>query len=154
MDEFIALLGEFQTSVYNPNVFCGIGAAIIVFVIEIILLRRYYKLKRNKKREQAIELGHVVKGTRVKKWDDDPYKRRQDSYFHATYMYVVDGTEYKYSYMGKISPPLTVDLYYLKNPKLVFSDLESKKEHFWVIIYIIPLAVAIWVINLLGGVGM
>lgn len=150
MSDFLNLIEEFKTSVFNFNVTCGIIAAVIVFVLEIIFIR-----KRNKtswKIEKAKSLGHVVQGKRIKAWDDDTSGYSVDSWFHATYVFTVDGKEYKCRYLGKVSPPLVTNVYYINSPKKAFVENEYKQNYLSILLYIIPIAVAIVVINCLGGV--
>ena len=150
MSDFLNLIEEFKTSVFNFNATCGIIAAVIVFVLEIIFIR-----KRNKtswKIEKAKSLGHVVQGKRIKAWDDDTSGYSVDSWFHATYVFTVDGKEYKCRYLGKVSPPLVTNVYYINSPKKAFVENEYKQNYLSILLYIIPIAVAIVVINCLGGV--
>ncbi len=147
-EEFTSLLEEFFTSVFNFNVMCGVIAAIIVFIIEIKLMKK--KTKKNKKVEKAKSLGHIVKGKRIKYWADDPHS--VNSWYHATYTYEVDGKEYKYKYMNKVVPPFDVTLYYINSPRKTFTAYEYKQNYSLILYYIIPIAVAIIVINCLGGV--
>lgn len=150
MDDFLNLIEEFKTSVFNFNVTCGIIAAVIVFILEIIIIR-----KRNKtswKIEKAKSLGHVVQGKRIKAWDDDTSGYSVDSWFHATYVFTVDGKEYKCRYLGKVSPPLVTNVYYINSPRKAFVENEYKQNYLSILLYIIPIAVAILVINFLGGI--
>lgn len=150
MSDFLNLIEEFKTSVFNFNVICGIIAAVVVFILEIIFIR-----KRNKtswKIEKAKSLGHVVQGKRVKAWDDDTSGYSVDSWFHATYVFTVDGKEYKCRYLGKVSPPLVTNVYYINSPRKAFVENEYKQNYLSILLYIIPVAVAILVINCLGGV--
>lgn len=150
MSDFLNLIKEFKTSVFNFNVTCGIIAAVAVLILEIIFIG-----KRNKtswKIEKAKSLGHVVQGKRVKAWDDDTSGYSVDSWFHATYVFSVDGKEYKCRYLGKFSPPLVTNVYYIKSPRKAFVENEYKQNYLSILLYIIPIAVAILVINCLGGV--
>ena len=150
MEDFLNLIEEFKTSVFNFNVTCGIIAAVIVFILEIIFIR-----KRNKtswKIEKAKSLGHVTQGKRIKAWDDDTSGYSVDSWFHATYVFTVNGKEYKCHYLGKISPPLVTNVYYINSPRKAFVENEYKQNYLSILLYIIPIAVAILVINCLGGV--
>ena len=149
MDEFTSLLEEFFTSVFNFNVMCGIIAAIIVFIFEIKIMKK--KTKKNKKIEKAKRLGHIVKGKRIKQWDDST-AGSVDFWYYATYTYEVDGKEYKYKFMNKIAPPFEVTLYYINSPRKVFTEYEYKVFSLDILFYIIPIAVAIIVINCFGVV--
>lgn len=150
MNDFLSLIEEFKTSVFNLNVTCGIIAAIVVFTFEIVFIR-----KRNKtswKIEKAKSLGHVAQGRLIKSWDDDTSGYSVDSWFHATYAFTVSGKEYKCRYLGKVSPPMITNVYYISSPRKAFVENEYKRDHLSILLYIIPIAVAIIVINCLGGV--
>ena len=78
MSDFLNLNEEFKTSVFNFNVTCGIIAAVVVFILEVIFIRKHNKT--NWKIEKAKKLGHVVQGKRVKAWDDDTSGCSVDSF--------------------------------------------------------------------------
>ncbi len=144
------IIQEFYNEVFSWNIFCGIIAAIVVFVIEIRFFSK--KGRTNKRIETAKILGHTVDAKRIKAWDDDTSGYSVDSWFHASYEYSVDGKVYKYKYLSKVSPPLVLKLYYKNNPARAFSENEKTQQPLAILIYLVPIAVAIIVVNLLGGI--
>ena len=151
MDEFWDLLNRFMTDVFDLKIFCGIIAAIIVFIIEI-WFDRNHRL-RNRRVEKAISLGHIVKAKRVKAWDDDNTGYDVNSWFHGTYSYEIDGKSYKYRYMSKVFPPHELTLYYINNPRKTFRNENKTKEHSLALLMLfLPITAGILVIYFLGGV--
>lgn len=69
MAELMDLMDRFIEEVFDWRVFCGIVAAIIVFIIEIRLTRNHKPA--NRRAEKAKKMGHVIKAKRVKAWDED-----------------------------------------------------------------------------------
>ena len=150
MEEFLNLIEEFRTTVFNVNVFVGIVAAVLVFIVEISFIRS--RKKRNRRAERAAALGHVVMAKRIEVWDDDPTGANVNSWIHATYVYEVNGKNYQYKYMERAAAPITMKLYYIDNPRRVFSGKEKENGLLSILWYVFPIAVAIIVINLLGGI--
>lgn len=150
MREFIDLMEEFKSSVFNFNVMCGIIAGIVVLIFEIIFIRKY--VKKDRRKENALKKGCVIKAHRISMWDDGTTETSNNFYYHAKYRYDYADRTYTYKYMGKKAPPYEILLYYKKNPRRVWSDLETKHDPFVILFYLIPLAVTITVINVLGGV--
>ena len=150
MGEFVDLINEFFNSVFNINVFIGIAAAIFVLVLEIIYMNKHKKV--NRKVEKAKQLGNVVTAKRVSTWTDNGDGTSMDSWVYATYTYELSGKTYRYKYMKRQFAPVTLTLYYLDNPRKVFTGTEKKNSFFSLFFYLIPMAVAVIIINLLGGV--
>lgn len=150
MEEFLEILEKYRTEVFNFNVFVGIVAAIGVLILEIVWMRK--RTNTNKQIAKAIKKGHVVDATRLKTWNDDITGTNVDSWVYATYSYEVDGKSYQYKYMDRANAPIKLKLYYLDNPHKAFSEKQKKKNIFSLLFYIIPIAVAVIVINLLGGI--
>lgn len=122
---FLERLGQIE---WKFNVAAGMAVVILLFVLEIIWLRKYRP--RNKRVEQAEALGHVVRAKRIQAWDDDLTRTSTSSYVHATYLYEVGGKEYRYNYLKRAAAPLTLTLYYIHNPKRAFMK-EEKPAFFW-----------------------
>ena len=141
MDEFLRLMNEFGTSVFDVKIFCGIIAAILVFIMEIRFMQSHKK--KNRRKEKAIQMGHVVRAKRTQAWDDDTSGYSVDSWYHAAYVYKVDGRTYKYRYLSKVFPPVTLSLYYINNPRRVFTGEEKKSTILSVLFYILPVSVLI-----------
>lgn len=150
MSELIYFIEEYKTSVFNLNVACGIIAAIAVFVIEIIWMRKH--VKKDGRKEEALKNGHVIQAHRISMWNDETTETRFNSYYHAKYQYVFSEKKYIYKYMGKKYPANVISLYYKNNPRHVWSDLEEKQSILAILFYLIPLAVMIIVTNALGGI--
>lgn len=150
MGEFLDLIEEFFNSVFNFNVFVGIVAAIAVFIVEIIYMNKHSK--SNKRVEKAKQLGNVVTAKRIKTWNDDITGTSVDSWVYATYAYEICGKQYQYKYMDRQTAPITLELYYIDNPRKVFTGKEKKNAVLSLLFYLVPIAVAVIIINLLGGV--
>ncbi len=150
MSDFLGLIDEFFISVFNFNVFVGIVVAIVVLISEIIYMREYTKC--NKKVEKAKQLGNIVTAKRVKTWNDDITGTSVDSWVYAIYIYEVNGKTYQYKYMDRQTAPITLELYYIDNPRKVFTGKEKKNAILSLLFYLLPIAVAVITINLLGGV--
>lgn len=150
MSDFLNLIEEFKTSVFNFNVTCGMIAGIIVLIFEIIFIRKYKKTDR--RTETALRNGCVIRARRISMWDDATTETSNNSYYHAKYQYDYAGKKYTYKYMGKKFPTNEISLYYKNNPRHVWSELEGKNNPFVILFYLIPVAVTIVVINALGGV--
>ena len=151
MAEFLDLLNRFMTEVFDVKVFCGIAAAIIVFIFEIRVTRNLRL--RNRRVEKASQLGHIVKTKRVKAWDEDTTGYDVHSWFHGTYRYEVDGKSYQYRYRSKVSPPYELTLYYISDPRNAFRNEQTTKGHSLALLgLLLPIAAGILVVFLLGGV--
>ncbi len=150
MEQFADLIKEFNTSVFNFNVTCGIIAGIVVFIIEIKCVRKYKK--KDTRKEDAVRKGHVIQAKRINMWDDGTTKYDVNSYYHAKYQYEISGQKYIYRYMGKNFPVTNISLYYKNNPRHVWSDLEKKENPLVILLGLIPLATMITVVYILGGV--
>lgn len=150
MNELIELVEEYFDSVFNFNVFVGIVAAIVVFILEIIYMNKHKKV--NRKVEKAKQLGNVVTAKRISTWTDNRHGTSMDSWVYATYTYELSGKTYRYKYMERQFAPVTLTLYYLDNPRKAFTGTEKKNSFFSLFFYLIPIAVAVIIINLLGGV--
>ena len=125
MTEFVEMMREFATSVFNFNAFIGIVVMIVVFVMEIKWTRSH--TQSNKQVEKAVHLGHVVEAKRVKFWDDGITPDEQPtSWYHATYTYNISGKQYQYKYLEHAYPPMVIKLYYIDNPRKVFRGEKSR----------------------------
>ena len=149
MNEFIELVEEYFDSVFNFNVFVCIVAAIVVLILEIIYMNKHKKV--NRKVEKAKQLGNVVTAKRVSTWTDNRHGTSMDSWVYATDTYELSGKTYRYKYMERQFAPVTLTLYYLDNPHKAFTGT-GKRTVFSHFFYLIPIAVTVIIINLLGGV--
>ena len=89
---------------------------------------------------------------RVKTWDDDTTGYSVDSWFHARYVYEVDGRKYTCRYMRKVTPPVMLTLYYLNNPKKAFTGEEKESRFLPVVCLVLPILLGALVLQLLGVV--
>ena len=97
-----------------------------VFIFSYMVAFKLYKrlssrLDKVQERDKAIERGHVIKAKLVKSWvehDDD-----NECWSHATYEYTVNGKtkNYRTYFKGRNTQHRVLNLYYLDNPKKVFS---------------------------------
>ena len=142
MAELMDLMDRFMEEVFDWRVFCGIVAAIIVFIIEIRLTRNHKPANRR-----------AEKAKRVKAWDEDTTGYSVDSWLHGTYGYQVDGKSYEYRYMSKVYPPYELTLYYINDPGKAFVNEVKKKEHSLALIsLLLPIGVFVLTVFLLGAV--
>ena len=143
-----------QIASYGAPLWCGVIGAIIVFIIEIILCNKKIIFSNsNKKIDKAREQGHIVTGKLVKSTyvDRNNDTKATDRRYKGKYKYKVDGIEYTY-YLNSVGIPLgyTIDLYYLNNPRKAFSKYDIKPSPFQILLYIIPIAVSIIIMKLMG----
>ena len=151
MTEFMELIEEFGTSVFNFNAFVGIVVMIVVFVLEVKWTRSH--TSGNRRVEKALALGHVVEAKRVKYWDEATTPGEQvTSWYHATYTYNVSGKQYQYKYLEREHPPVMIKLYYINNPRKAFRGEKKQSGALRILLLLIPIAVGVGVMLLLGGV--
>lgn len=139
---------------YGPAVWLGVLAAIVTFIIEIILCTKgilfaggEQKLKRAKKD------GKFVLGTLKDSWykDREPEGKTANRLYTGIYEYTVDGiTRTKQLILSGRKPPHTLYFYYTSTPEHVFSEYDVGKNPLKILIYIIPVLVAFVVMTALG----
>lgn len=84
----------------------------------------------NKRLEQAIHFGHVVKANRVKFWNDAVTPEQQTTaWYYAAYAYKASGKQYTYKYLEHEYPPVVIKLYYMNNPRKVFCEKNECDIH-------------------------
>ncbi len=131
-------------------IWVGVAVAITIFVIELKLVGKGLLLSRSeRKRDNAIKRGHVVTGNLVHfsrlSYDD------RSSYCIGTYEYEIDSYKGKKRilvYSSACKPQLL--LYYGENPKKVFSDYDVSGCSVTLMVYLVPLAAAVFVVKLMG----
>lgn len=136
---------------YDPIVWVGVFTAIIIFVIEIILHKKNIIFSSDDKRvAKAKEKGHIISATQVKcRYYDKNSGARN---YVATYEYEFGGMIHQKKIVTSNSqPPLKIALYYDKNK--VFSEYDAGTSSLKVLMYIIPIAVAITVMMAMGFEG-
>ncbi|MBQ9886274.1 MAG: hypothetical protein IJM37_05390 [Lachnospiraceae bacterium] len=142
---------------YDSSVWFGILAALITFVIEIILCKRgIIFAKYEKKIEKAKKAGKVITAKMINcRYEDrEPDNKTASRMYIALYEYTFDGIKRtKQIVSTSVKPPYTISLYYDSNPKKTFSEYDVGKNPFFFILYIIPILVAYFVIKMLGFNG-
>ena len=139
---------------YGPAVWLGVLAAIVTFIIEVVLCTKgilfaggEQKLKRAKKD------GKFVLGTLKDSWykDREPEGKTANRLYTGIYEYTVDGiTRTKQLILSGRKPPHTLYFYYTSTPEHVFSEYDVGKNLLKILIYIIPVLVAFVVMTALG----
>lgn len=139
---------------YGPAVWLGVLAAIVTFIIEVVLCTKgilfaggEQKLKRAKKD------GKFVLGTLKDSWykDREPEGKTANRLYTGIYEYTVDGVpRTKHLVLSGMKPPHTLYFYYTSTPEHVFSEYDVGKNPLKILIYIIPVLVAFVVMTALG----
>lgn len=153
MDSFEQFKNLISSINIDPVIAVGVLVIITTFVIECILLSKgYFKINDKKRMEKAIARNHTIKATRVSYWDDYvPGEGAQvNSWYHAKYEYTINNKKKTYRYLSKKMPPMILTLYYISNPNKVFHYEEKKSSILYLLMYIIPFALGIIVMKLLG----
>ena len=146
-----------QLLAYDPAVWIGILAALIVFVIEIVLgIKGVIFAGGEKKIERAKRAGKTLTATMTNcRYEDrSPHEKTANRMYIALYEYYVgDKRITKQVVSTSIQPPRTITLYYTSTPDKAFSEYEVGKNPLKVIIYIVPIIVAFLVMKALGFSG-
>ena len=155
MNDRITLTEAFKVTMgYGPAVWLGVLAAVVTFVVEIILCSKgilfsggEQKLKRARKEGKAV-LG-TLKSCRYK--DREPEGKTANRLYTGIYEYTVDGvTRTTRLVLSGQKPPHTLYFYYTSNPEHVFSEYDVGKNPLKLLLYIIPVLVAYVVMTALG----
>lgn len=171
MDEFVQVVKmtsnevaeEFRSlseliSQEDPRLWCGVIAAIITFVVEVILCSKKVIFSGHEKNiAKAIEEGHIATATLEKQYISTDYsdsKYGVDRY-HGRYVYEVNGIKGKVHVSSSHSLPTTTTVYWKKNPRKAFSSSNNScfLDRFIWIVYIIPFLVCYLVLRLTGYDG-
>lgn len=141
-----------ESNILRPAVYCGIIAAVIVFIIEIKLHNKGLIFSSDEKRlTRAKEKGHVISAKQVRcRYHDYDSGRRN---YIATYEYEINGTKGKKVIVSKTQPPFSINVYYDVSPKKVFSDYDVGTSPLRILMYIIPIIVAYFVMRAMGYSG-
>ena len=146
--ELMEALASFPVAVWY-----GCPAALLVFILEIILVQKGILFPDDNRKEKAIQAGHIIKAKKIKMRykDTDESGKTATRKYYATYEYTVDGAQKTYRVVsGGSEPGFFLSLYYEKTPNKVFSDYDIKPSPFQFVLYLIPLAVAFLVMHLMG----
>ena len=119
MDSFLS--GNPINMVKWGSVFVVIIVGYIVLIKSKIIMRIVKKWEY--KRDIAISRNHVVEAKLISEY---PYGEAPNYEWHAKYSYVIDGKELKHTaiFNNPARPPQILKLYYVNNPKRVFSEEE------------------------------
>lgn len=155
MNDRVTLSEAFQILAgYGPAVWLGVLAAIVTFVIEIILYTKgilfaggEQKLRRARKEGKAV-LG-TLKDCRYQ--NREPEEKTANRLYTGIYEYTVDGvTRTKQLTLSGTKPPHTLYFYYTSSPEHVFSEYDVGKNPLKILLYIIPILAAYIVMTALG----
>lgn len=139
---------------YDPSLWFGLIGAVIVFIVEIILLKK--KIIFNgleKKIEEARKDGRVLNATRIScRYENrEPESKTINRIYIAYYQYELNGKIGKYQVVStSLEPPHNIYLYYNKNSNKVFSTYGKKSNPLIILIYIIPILVAYFIMKVMG----
>ena len=102
----------------DPRVVLSVAIGFLVVAFFSILASRLNK-KRQRDKEKAIKLGHVIKAELVRHFKDGDKES-------GTYKYVVNGKTKRISVSGDYGVPLSyLYLYYVDSPEKAFSDYDD-----------------------------
>lgn len=141
---------------FDPRIWMALAVGLAVFIFEVMLVVKHdIFYKRKKMLEQAKEAGHCIPAKRVHySFEDTGGNGKSSEYRHIA--------DYEYSVNGKIrskrlvmwqEPPMEITLYWLKTPDKVLSEYDRLVSYSIIIAYIIPIAVAYFVLRFLGYNG-
>lgn len=135
----------------DPPIYAGLLAGLIVFIIEVRLCVKGILFGgQDRMLEEAKKNGNIIKATMFRLHKRDINNAKGTRYI-ADYHYVVDGvTKKKRVITTGLKPPRELPLYYVEDPNKVFSTYDLKGNPLQLLIYVIPLAVAIAVAKALG----
>ncbi len=157
MEELIEMIGQLK-ELYTFNVTMGVITLVALYVVTMSFHAKHcpeFKPLRYKDIQRAIEMGHVVKGKVISKWEDTDDFTSTDpmSWSHADYSYEVNGISYIYRYMDRASPPDPITLYYLNDPAKTFREKENGYliGFYTIMLHLIPWVTGVMVTILLGG---
>ena len=134
----------------------GFVTWLVTQILAIWFMVKFKPQKKNRKIEEAIRLGHVVKAVNDGKWDAYNYRQRKE--YNCDYVYMVNGRKYKYGYVGRSIPPQELTLYYLNDPGKAFPGMDMMTWGHdmaglkYALVFIIPLVLGALVIVKLGGI--
>ena len=139
---------------YGPAVWIGVLAAIVTFIIEVILCTKGIIFAGGEKKiERARKEGKYAQGTLVELLyqNREPEGKTVNRLYSGIYEYTVEGiTRTKRVVVPGNAPPKTLYFYYKKTPDHVFTEYDIGKNPFMILIYIIPVLVAFAVMTALG----
>lgn len=144
----------------DPRIWCGVIAAIITFVVEVILCSKKVIFSGHEKNiARAIKEGNVAIATLETQYSSTAYTNPRNGTkvdrYHGRYVYEVNGIKGKVHVSSSSSLPRTTTVYWKKNPRKAFSSSNNScfLDNFEWIVYIIPFLVAYLVLRLTGYDG-
>lgn len=151
MEAFEEFKNLFSGITIEPSHILIVGIMVAVFVFEMILVYKgVLRFEAGvKRRDKAIASGHVLKAKRIRYHDDKEHGYETNSRYYAKYEYTVEGTPRIYRYCSRQYPPVTLTLYYIRNPRRAF-HYEKGTSLSALLLYIIPVAIAVLVVKVFG----
>ncbi len=142
---------------FDPAVWWGALAALITFIIELVLLvKGVIFASGDKKLAKAKKEGRMLRATMVhcRYRNRKPDNKTINRMYVAQYEYTLNGkTKTKQVVSTGVRPPHTITLYYENHGKKVFTDSIRGGGSLQLIIYIIPFVMAYFVMTALGFTG-
>ena len=139
---------------YGPAVWLGVLAAVVTFVIEIVLCTKGILFAGGEQKlKRARQAGNVALGTlkQCRYKDREPEGKTANRLYTGIYEYTVDGvTRTKQLVLSGMKPPRTLYFYYTSTPDRVFSEYDIGKNPLKLLMYIIPVLVAFAVMTAFG----
>lgn len=145
-----AQIEEKFREVFVPGDFLGMLVFCVIVAIEVSFLNAHPReIKRDRKMELAIELGHVVGAHKVK----EVYKRRGkvSKLSGAVYEYKAGGKCYEYKFLGYGIAPEYLDLYYVRDARKAFPYMPREKMWVDFLALLFPLVVMEFIIAYFRG---
>lgn len=127
------------------------GVVLVIFVLGYVIAipifnKVSYRLSWDRKRDIARAKNHVIQASLIDKYPSGDVGEYD---WHATYRYSLQGKERKYRAYFKHpgTPPRILYLYYINNPKRVFSYDEYHWENHKAII-LLPIILLPWILGM------
>lgn len=143
-----------ELSQYDPALWIGAIAAIVVFIVELSLYKKgLIFASGDKKLERAQKAGNVIPATMIKcrYKDKEPSDKTINRMYIATYEYSVNGEKRTKRIVTTGSkPPYNLSFYYEDNPDRIFSSYDIRPSRWQFLLYVIPILVAVAVMKMLG----
>ena len=127
---------------------------LVIYIAELIFYSKHFSIrkKHEEKVAKAETMGHkvtaVLTGSRMYMTNENESKFSPE--YYCRYEYVVDGKNYGHVERYTSSPPKEITLYYLDNPKKVFSK-NAPADMMSLLLFIITLTIAAIIYFLLLG---
>lgn len=153
-EELEMAYGEMEVIFSHPQLL-GVGAlAVALYILEFKWFSKM--LDKNKaawerKKEEAIAAGRTALASKKSQsYDRDS---NDDRTYHATYVYTINGREYKYGHHFHVEPPHTLQIYYKDNPAKAFSSYDDHNVFFHLlapVLFVFPIACTYFLLKLFG----